>query len=123
LQESQFWEFRDFHLGVPKQNVIWMRASWRGTEYTIRGKEVASPKSEPWWVLWVRVCPWLVLAPKVLKLCINQLIDWFVQVHVSNWCLSLFLVPIPKLQHIPLPVKCYEPRNVPQLLVLPLFSP
>ncbi len=26
-----------------------------GTKYTIRGKVVASPKSRPWWVLWVRV--------------------------------------------------------------------
>jgi hypothetical protein len=60
--------------GVPGQNTIWMWPSWGGTEYTIRGKVVASPKSELWWVLWVRVCPWLVLAPKVLKLCTNQLI-------------------------------------------------
>jgi hypothetical protein len=34
--ESQFWEFQDSHLGVPGQNAIWMWASWRGTEYTIR---------------------------------------------------------------------------------------
>jgi hypothetical protein len=61
----------DSHLGVLGQNAIWMWASWRGTKYTIRGKVVASPKSGPWWILWVRVYPWLVLAPKVLKLCIN----------------------------------------------------
>jgi hypothetical protein len=67
--------------------------------------------------------PWLVLAQKMLKLCTNQLVVWFVQVCVSNWCLSLFLVPILKLHHAPLPPKCYEPRNVPQLLALPLFSP
>jgi hypothetical protein len=54
-----------------------MWASWRGIEYTIRGKVVASPKSGPWWVLWIRVCPWLVLAPKVLQLCTNQLVVWF----------------------------------------------
>jgi hypothetical protein len=42
--------------------------------YTIRGKVVASPKFGLWWVLWVRVYPWLVLAPKVLQLCINQLV-------------------------------------------------
>ncbi len=40
----------------------------------LRGKVVASPKSGPWWVLWVWVCPWLVLAPKALKLCINCLV-------------------------------------------------
>jgi len=64
-------------LGVPKQNAIWMWASWRSTEYTIRGKVVASPKSRPWWVLWIKVCMWLVLTPKVLQLCTNQFVVWF----------------------------------------------
>jgi hypothetical protein len=121
LRESQIWEFRDSHLGVPGQNAIWMWASWRGTKYIIRGKVVASPKFESWSVLWVWVCPWFVLAPKVFKLCTNQLVVWFVQICVSNWCLSLFLVPISELQHAPLPSKCYKPGNVPQLLTLPLF--
>jgi hypothetical protein len=49
----------------------------RGTEYTIREKLVASPKSRPWWVLWVRVYSWFVLASKVLQLCTNQLVVWF----------------------------------------------
>jgi hypothetical protein len=71
LLESKLWEFRDSHLGIPGQNDIWMWPPWRGAEYTIRGKVVASPKSGPWWILWVRNCPWLVLAPKVLKLCTN----------------------------------------------------
>jgi hypothetical protein len=70
-----------------------MWASWRGTKYTIRGKVVASPKSRLWWVLWVRVCPWLVLEPKVFQLCTNHLVFGFMQVHVNSWCLSLFLVP------------------------------
>jgi hypothetical protein len=63
---------------VPRQNAIWMWASWRGIKYIIRGKVVASPKSGPWWVLWVWICLWLVLAPKVLQLCINQLVVLFV---------------------------------------------
>jgi hypothetical protein len=50
-QEFQFWEFRYSRLGVPRQNVIWMWASWRGTQYIIQGKVVASPKSGPWFVL------------------------------------------------------------------------
>jgi len=37
------------------QNDIWMWASWRSTKYIIRGKVVASPRSKPWWVLWIRV--------------------------------------------------------------------
>ncbi len=41
--------------GLSRQNAIWMWASWRGTKYIIRGKVVAYPKSEPWWVLRVRV--------------------------------------------------------------------
>jgi hypothetical protein len=49
----------------------WMWALWRGTKYTIRGKVVASPKSGPWWVLWIRIWLWLVL---VLQQCINQLV-------------------------------------------------
>jgi len=93
LREFQLWEFWDFHLGVPRQNVIWTWASWRGTKYIIRGKAVASPKSGPWWVLWFRVCSWLVLTPKMFKLCTNHLVFGFVQVRVSSWCLSLFLVP------------------------------
>jgi hypothetical protein len=47
-RESELWEFWDSHLGVLGQNAIWMWASWEGTEYIIRGKVVASPKSGPW---------------------------------------------------------------------------
>jgi hypothetical protein len=68
-------------------------------------------------------CSWFVCAPKVFKLCTNQLVVWFVQVRVSNWCLSFFLVPISKLQHAPLTPKCYKLGNVPQFLTLLLFSP
>jgi len=76
-------------LRVLGQNVIWMWASWRSTKYTIRWKVVASPKFGPWWVLWVRVCPWFVLALKMLQLCTNHFVFGFVQVSVSSWCLSL----------------------------------
>jgi hypothetical protein len=51
--------------GIPWQNAIWMWASWRSIEYTIRGKVVASPKSGPWWVLWIQVYMWLILTPKM----------------------------------------------------------
>jgi len=91
--ESQLWEFQNSHLGVLGQNTIWMWASWRGIEYPIKGKVMASPKSEPWWVFWVWVCSWFVLTPKVFQLCTNHLMFGFVQVRVSSWFLSLFLVP------------------------------
>jgi hypothetical protein len=123
LRESQLWEVWDSHLGVPGRNVIWVLVPWPSTEYTIRGKVVAPPKSRSWWILWVHVCPWLIRAPKALKLCTNQLVIWFVQVHVHNWCLSFFLIPISGLQHAPLPPKCCEPGTMPQLFTLPLFSP
>jgi len=35
-------------LGVPGQNDIWVLAVWTCIENTIKGKVVASPKSEPW---------------------------------------------------------------------------
>jgi hypothetical protein len=54
LRESQFRKFWVFNLGVSRQNDIWMLAMWPSTKNTIRGKVVASPKSRPWWVLWVR---------------------------------------------------------------------
>jgi hypothetical protein len=62
LRESQLLEFQDSHLGVLRQNDIWMMVMWPGIEYTTRWKVMASPKSGPWWVLWVHVCPWLVQA-------------------------------------------------------------
>jgi hypothetical protein len=43
LREPQLREFRDSHLGIPRQKAIWMWPLWRTTEYTIRGKVVASP--------------------------------------------------------------------------------
>jgi hypothetical protein len=67
----------DSHLGVLRQNAIWMWASWRGIKYTIRGKVVTPLNSRSWWVLWVRVCPWLVLTPKVLQLCTRLPCVWF----------------------------------------------
>jgi hypothetical protein len=74
LRESQMWKFRDSHLGILGQNDIWVLVQWRSTKYIIKGKVVMF---RPWWVLWVQVCPWLILASKVLQLCTNQHIVWF----------------------------------------------
>jgi hypothetical protein len=108
----QLWEFRDTHLGVPRQNDIWVLVPWLVTKYNIKGKVVASPKSGLWWILWVSICPWLVLAPKVLQPCTNQLVVWFCAGPCEwfNACHSSS--PIPELQHAPLPPKCCEPRNM-----------
>jgi len=97
LRESQLWKFEDSHLGVLGQNDIWVLVPWPGTKYTIRGKVVASPKSRPWWVLWVCVCPWLVRAPKCSNYALTNLLFGLCR---SVW-VNKFLVnlpsPIPKL--------------------------
>jgi hypothetical protein len=49
-----------------------------------KGEVVASPKSKLWWVLWVWSCPWLIQTPKMLKLCSNQLVLWFVHIRVND---------------------------------------
>jgi hypothetical protein len=48
LKESQFWEFQDSQVRVLGQNDIWVLGPWPRTEYTIRGKVMASPKSKSW---------------------------------------------------------------------------
>jgi hypothetical protein len=81
--------------GLPfgtRQNAIWMWPPKKGAEYTIREKVVASPKSGPWWVLWIRVCPWFILTPKrwnyaLIKLFILCKSVWMIK------RLSFFLVP------------------------------
>ncbi len=88
LQSRGSLHFKNFgtpNLGVLGQNDIWVLASWPGTKNTIKGKVVASVEFGPWWILWIRVCPWLMRAPKVLQLCINHFVIWFVEVRVSNW--------------------------------------
>ncbi len=85
LLDTQFKEFRDSNLGVLGQNDIWVLAPWPIIKNTIRGKVVVSSKFRLWWVLWVRVCPCFVRAPKMFQLCINQLVVWFVQIRLNNW--------------------------------------
>ncbi len=47
---------------------------------------VVSPKFGPWWVLWGRVCSWLVHALKVFQSRINKLVVWFV------WIIDLLVI-------------------------------
>jgi hypothetical protein len=112
-QESQLWEFQDFHLGVLEQNDIWVLVPWPGIDYTIKGKVMASPKFGPWWVLWIHVCPWFVCAPRCSNYALTNLLFglcryvWVIEVLVS------LLHPIPKFQHALLPPKCCEPGSAP----------
>jgi len=91
LWESQFWEFRNSHLKVPIQNDIWVLALSPGIENTIRGKVVASPKSGPWWVLWIHVCPWFIYAPKCPNYALTNVLFGLCK---SMWVIDL-LVNLP----------------------------
>jgi hypothetical protein len=89
-----------------------------------KGQVSAFLKSEPWWVLWVRICRWLVLAPKAVQLCTNQLVVCFCA-SSCEWVIKLLVIlhsPISELQHALLPPKCYERGSMPRILVVPLFS-
>jgi hypothetical protein len=82
-ENPNFENFGTFN-GSPKTKWHLDVAPMANSNNTIRKKVVAFPKSQSWWILWVRVCPWLVCALKVLQLCTNQLV-WFVHVCVNNW--------------------------------------
>ncbi len=100
-----------------------MPLPWSGAEYTIWGKVVASPESGPWWVLWIWGCPRLVLAPKTLQPCANQLVCWFCA-GLLEWmnCLSLFLVPSRSSSTPLYPSKVLRARNMPQAPNLSVIS-
>ncbi len=92
-----------------------------GCSHVINQKEYykkEATKSKPWWILWIRVCLWLVYAQKMFQLRINQFVVWFVQVHVNSWpaCHSFYSPSrssnTPLLPPPPLPLKCYELKNI-----------
>jgi hypothetical protein len=87
-----------------------------------KGEGDGFPQFKLWWVLWVRICPWFILAPKMIQLYTSQLVIWFVHIHVSDYVLVIFPSPISELQHTLLPQKCCEPGNMLWLFALPLFS-
>jgi len=66
--------------------------------------------------------PWLILAPKVFQIRTNHLV-WVLcgPMWVNEAC-QLFLVPSRSSSTPLYPSKCCELRNMPQLLLLPLFS-
>jgi hypothetical protein len=66
-------------------------------------------------------CPWLVLTPKVLQLCINHFMLVLCKPMWVNKACQIFLVPSRSSSTPLYPPKCCKPGSVPRLLVLLLF--
>jgi hypothetical protein len=76
-------------VGIPTLGILGLPFGSPGTKWHLDVGPVAKHKvyykgGGLWWVLWICVCLWFVCAPKVLQLCTNQFVVWFVQVCVSN---------------------------------------
>jgi hypothetical protein len=104
---------RDF--GTParesrERKAIWMWVPWRVTEYIIRGKVVASPKSGLWWVL----CVCVARGWSQHQRCSNYALTTLCGLCAGpcEWISSSILPrPIPELQHAPLPLKVLWARE------------
>jgi hypothetical protein len=71
------WESREkWHLSV---------APMANHRKYYKGEGGGFPKSVIWWILWICVCSWFVRALKMFQLCTNQLVLWFMEVHITNW--------------------------------------
>jgi hypothetical protein len=83
---------------------------------------MVSPKSGPWWVLWVYVCMWFICAPKVFELCTSQLLFGLCR---SLWIIELLVnLPNPHLGALahsftPKVLQVKECATTPTLLLLP----
>ncbi len=126
LQSDESPHFENFetpNLGVLGQNDIWMQASWPCTKNTIRGKVVASLKFMLWWILWIRVCSWLVHAPKMFQLRITNLLFGLCR---SMWVIDLLITlfsPHHEVLACPSTPKCCELGSVPNSLSFRCFHP
>jgi hypothetical protein len=85
---------------------------WLIIENTIRGKVVTSPKSRPWWILWVYVCPWLVCAPKCSDYALTNLL--------FGLCRSIWIIDPLVTHHNPHPKMQRSVGNM--ALVIPCIS-
>jgi hypothetical protein len=64
---------------------------------------VDSPKFGPWWVLWVRVCLWLIRAPKCSNYALTNLLFGLCKFMWVSELLVNLPSPISELQHTPTP--------------------
>jgi len=120
LRESHLARFRDSHLGVPREKShldVGFVASHR---VYYKGEGGGFPQVRVVVSLVCPCCPWFVLAPKVLQLCINHFV-WVVcrPLWVSEAC-QLFLLPSPSSNTPLYPSKCCELGSMPRLLPFPL---
>jgi len=120
-RNPNFENFETSKLRVLGQNDIWVHAPWPNIENIIRRKVVASPKSRLWWVLWICVCMWFIYAPKVLQLCTNQLVVWFVHVYVIIDLLVVCLTPHSGVPAHPFILKMLRAKEHTQFFILSLF--
>jgi hypothetical protein len=65
-----------------------------------KGKVVASPKYGLWWVLWVRVCPWLVRASKCYNYAPNLIL--IRGLHVKLWAPKVEGILVVGISGLPL---------------------
>jgi len=123
VESPNFENFKTLNLGILGQNDIWVLTLWPSTKSTIRGKVMTSPKFGPWRVLWVCVCLWFIRAPKCSNCTLTNLLFGLCR---SMWIINLLVnlsSPHPEAPARPSTPKCYEPKNVPQLIFLSLSSP
>ncbi len=109
-------------LGSPGKNSHLDVASMESCRVYYKGEGGGFPQVRAVVSLVCPCCPWLVLTPRVLQLCINHFV-WVVcrPVWVTKAC-QFFLVP-SRSSNTPLyPLKCCELGSVLQLLLIPLLS-
>jgi len=119
-QESPLAQFRDFRSGVPGEKSHLDVGPVERCKVYYKGEGGGFPQVRAMVSFVCLCCPWLILAPKVLQLCINHLV-WVMcrPVWMSEAC-QLLLV-LSRSSNTPLyPSKCCELGSVPQLLPPPL---
>ncbi len=93
----EFWE--KWKLGVtPLAN--------HGKYY--KGEGGGSPQFRPWWVLGIHVCMWFIHAPKVLQLCITNLLFGLCR---SIWIIDMLIIcpnPHPRTLACPYTLKVLQ---------------
>jgi hypothetical protein len=122
LRESHLARFRNSHSGILGEKSHLDVGSVASHRVYYKGEGGGFPQLRAVVSLVCPCCPWLILAPKVLQLCINHFV-WVMckPIWVSEAC-QLFLV-LSRSSNTPLyPWKCCELKSVPWFLPLLLAS-